>query len=192
MDVKAFVFTQTQQSVAPNLLQFHQVPLEVKASPAEKAGISQMMQVKGSGDSKPIDAIDGFNLGLKELLKLFRRMQEYVKAVKDGRTEGDLAVGRGLTGQLCTEPVIATEAIENLCKTSLQDSLMVVYLSNLLRTQISMAEKIQALYGDVVAQPLPQSSNYSRGEGGERRQGICLQWQAGSCSYGDNCRYSHV
>lgn len=191
MDVKAFVFTQTQPLVASNLLQFHQVPLEVKASSAEKAGISQMMQAKSSGDSKPIDSIDGFNLGLKELLKLFRRMQEYVKAVKDGKVEGDLAVGRGLTAQLSSEPVIATEAIENLCKTSLQDSLMVVYLASLLRTQISMAEKIQALYGDVALQAPAPTGNYTRSD--RFVGGVCQQWQqTGSCSWGDNCKYSHA
>merc|ERR1712072_1009225 len=108
--------------------------------------------------------------------------------------QGDLAVGRGLTAQLCSEPVIATEAIENLCKTSLQDSLMVVYLSNLTRTQISMTEKIQALYGDKETQfPAPPSNfNTNRQdnrEGGYNREGgelgVCRQWQAGNCTFGD-------
>merc|ERR1719199_1800314 len=152
--IKAFVNVRT--TVAESLLQFHEIPLRVQTSAAEKSGISQLMQAKKKAT---IDSIDGFNLGLKELLGLFRRIQEYVKAVQDGKVQGNLAVGRGLTAQLCSEPVIATEAIENLCKTSLQDSLMVVYLSNLTRTQISMTEKIQALYGDVVAQG-PPPSNY--------------------------------
>merc|ERR1711871_561877 len=150
LGVKAFVNVRTL--VAENLLQFHEVPLQVQTSVAEKSGISQLMQAKKEA---PIDSIDGFTLGLKELLGLFRRIQEYVKAVQDGKVQGNLAVGRGLTAQLCSEPVIATEAIENLCKTSLQDSLMVVYLASLTRTQISMTEKIQALYGDVVPQGPP-------------------------------------
>merc|ERR1719217_1694356 len=158
--VKGFVNVRTL--VAENLLQFHEVPLQVQTSAAEKSGISQLMQAKKEA---AIDSIDGFTLGLKELLGLFRRIQEYVKAVQDGKVQGNLAVGRGLTAQLCSEPVIATEAIENLCKTSLQDSLMVVYLSNLTRTQISMTEKIQALYGDVVASA---PGGYDRSGGYER------------------------
>jgi translation initiation factor 3 subunit F len=159
LGVKAFINVRTV--VADGLLQFHEVPLQVQTSlsPAERSGVSQLMQAK---KESAIDSIDGFTLGLKELLGLFRRMQEYVKAVQEGKVQGSLAVGRGLTAQLCSEPVIATEAIENLCKTSLQDSLMVVYLSSLTRTQISMTEKIQALYGDVVPQGPPQGFHIDR------------------------------
>lgn len=147
---KAFVNVDTK--VAHSLLQFHEVSLRVQTSQAEKAGISQLMMASratrdetGSG-RKDIATIDGFEGGLKELLSLFRRIQEYVRAVESGKTEGDLAVGRGLTAALCSEPVVDLEAVENLCNSSLQDALMVVYLSNLTRTQISIAEKINSQY----------------------------------------------
>merc|ERR1719188_2955357 len=100
---------------------------------------------QGAGP-KDIGSLDGFEGGLKELLSLFRRIQEYVKAVQSGKVEGDLAVGRGLTSALCSEPVIDVEAVEQLCTSSLQDALMVVYLSNLTRTQISIAEKINSQF----------------------------------------------
>merc|ERR1719181_2279795 len=171
LGVKAFVNVRTL--VAENLLQ-------VQTSAAEKSGISQLMQAKKEA---AIDSIDGFNLGLKDLLGLFRRIQEYVKAVQDGKVQGDLAVGRGLTAQLCSEPVIATEAIENLCKTSLQDSLMVVYLSNLTRTQISMTEKIQAMYGDVI----PPQRDYERRDYGDRDRS---KGYGDGKGYGDNRGYN--
>jgi translation initiation factor 3 subunit F len=154
--LKAFVNVRT--TVAESLLQFHEVPLRVQTSAAEKSGISQLMQARraarefpagGPKEHKDIATLDGFQGGLKELLSLFRRIQEYVKAVKDGKVEGDLQVGRGLTSALCAEPVIDVEAVENLCNSSLQDALMVVYLSNLTRTQISIAEKINSMYNGI-------------------------------------------
>eukprot|EP00933_Yihiella_yeosuensis_P072153 TRINITY_DN8046_c0_g1_i1.p1 TRINITY_DN8046_c0_g1~~TRINITY_DN8046_c0_g1_i1.p1 ORF type:complete len:332 (+),score=86.52 TRINITY_DN8046_c0_g1_i1:66-1061(+) len=153
--LKAFVNVHT--TVAENLLQFHEVPLRVQTSVAEKAGISQLMHARraarASGkenedqaNTQDAASLNGFLGGLKELLALFRRIQEYVKAVKAGKVEGDLAVGRGLTTALCAEPVIDVEAVEKLCNSSMQDALMVVYLSNLTRTQISIAEKINSMY----------------------------------------------
>lgn len=152
LGVKAYVNVRTQ--VAEGLLQFHEVPLRVQTSNAEKTGISQMMQgrratreaVANHSAPKDVATLDGFEGGLKELLGLFRRIQEYVRAVQGGTAKADLAVGRGLTQALCSEPVIDIEAVEQLCHNSLQDALMVVYLSNLTRTQIAIAERINAQY----------------------------------------------
>jgi len=148
LGIKAFMYV--QPIVAPSLLQFLEVPLRVQTSTAEKSGISQLMlarratrEAQASGTvAKDIASIDGFEGGLKELLGLFRRIQEYVRAVQSGKVEGDRPVGRGLTTALCAEPVIDTEAVEKLCQSSLQDGLMVVYLSYLTRTQTLIAEKI--------------------------------------------------
>lgn len=148
LGIKAFMYV--QPIVAPSLLQFLEVPLRVQTSPAEKSGISQLMlarratrEAAANGTvAKDLASIDGFEGGLKELLSLFRRIQEYVRAVMSGKVEGDRAVGRGLTTALCAEPVIDVEAVEKLCQSSLQDGLMVVYLSLLTRTQTLIAEKI--------------------------------------------------
>lgn len=150
LSMKAYVNVKTV--AAETLQQFHEVPLRVQTSAAEKSGISQLMQARRanreaatSGQApKGIGALDGFEGGLKELLSLFRRVREYVHAVHAGKAKGDLQVGRGLTAALCAERVIDIAAVEQLCNNSLQDALMVVYLSNLTRTQISIAEKINA------------------------------------------------
>jgi len=152
--VKAFVNVRTV--VAESLLQFHEVPLRVQTSSSEKAGISQLMHARRASREasrteegpRVVPSIDGFTGGLKELLGLFRRMQEYVRAVRADKIEGDLCVGRGLTTSLCSEPVIDAEAIESMCSSNLQDALMVVYLSKLTRTQIAIAEKITSQVGE--------------------------------------------
>lgn len=150
--IKAFVNVRT--TIAEQLLQFHEIPLTVETSNCQKAGISQLMHARrvtresqsAGGAPKSINNIDGFEGGLKELLELFRRIQKYVRAILADKVEGDSAVGRGLTTTLCAEPVIDMEAVENLCQSSLQDALMVVYLSNLTKTQIAIAERINTLF----------------------------------------------
>jgi len=152
MEIKAFVNVRTM--VAEGLLQFHEVPLKIQTSAGEKSGISQLMHARRAtreamqtGSAlREMASLDGFEGGLKELLSSFRRTQEYVQAVQKGSVKGDLAVGRGLTSALCAEPMIGMEAVEQLCNNSLQDALMVVYLSNLTKTQISIAEKINAQF----------------------------------------------
>lgn len=151
--IKAFINV-APSKVAEHFVQFHEVPVRVQTTRDEKAGISQLMQARratrdaklNNQGPKDIGTLDGFEGGLKEVLGLFRRIQEYVAAVKEGKLEGDLQVGRGLTAACCAEPVIDVEAVEALCNSSLQDALMVVYLSNLTKTQISLAEKINTLY----------------------------------------------
>lgn len=148
--IKAFLNVRTV--IADSLLQFHEIPLEVQTSAAEKAGISLLMQARRAAREAPpgsqpvasIGQMDGFEGGLRELLELFKKFQAYVREVAAGKKEGDLTVGRSITRTLCMEPVIDVDAVENLCMNSLQDTLMVVYLSNLTKTQISLAEKINA------------------------------------------------
>merc|ERR1719171_1646517 len=151
--IKAFLNVRTV--IADSLLQFHEIPLEVQTSAAEKAGISLLMQARrterdktpvtaSKGGAASIGQMDGFEGGLRELLELFKKFQGYVRDVQSGKVEGDVAVGRSITRTLCVEPVIDLDAVENLCMNSLQDTLMVVYLSNLTKTQISLAEKINA------------------------------------------------
>lgn len=154
LPLQAFVAVSTT-AAAGNLQQFHEIPLRVQTSATERTGISQLVHARratreaqhANAAPKDIATLDGFEGGLKELLGLFKRIQGYVKAVLAGQEEAHLTVGRGLTLSLCSEPVIDVEAVENLCSSSLQDALMVVFLSNLTKAQISIAEKIASQFG---------------------------------------------
>lgn len=149
LGVKAFVNVRTV--VADNLLQFHELPLKINTSAAERSGIRQLMHARraardAESTAADLNSMDGFEGGLKELLALFRRVREYVQAVRSKKIEGDVDVGRGLTAALCAEPIIDASAVEQLCHNSLQDALMVVYLSNVAKTQIAIAEKVNAAF----------------------------------------------
>eukprot|EP00435_Cladocopium_sp_Y103_P020467 s2445_g5.t1 len=89
--IKTFVNVRT--AVAENLLQFHEVPLRVQTSAAEKSSISQLMHARRANreaqanrmNAKDMASLDGLQGGLKELLGLSRRIQQYVRAVQSGK-----------------------------------------------------------------------------------------------------------
>ena len=62
--------------------------------------------------------------------------------MQEGRAKGDAAVGRYLADTLSVVPHFSKPDFERLFNESVQDVMMVTYLSNLLRTQIALAEKL--------------------------------------------------
>jgi hypothetical protein len=63
-------------------------------------------------------------------------------APQEGRCKGDPAIGRYLADTLSLVPHFGKAEFERLFNESVQDVMMVSYLSNLLRTQIALAEKL--------------------------------------------------
>lgn len=147
LTIKAFLSKVT--NVADTLVQFHEIPLKVESLASEKTGVSMLLRAREAKDdasSGAISNMDAFRHALERLLELFQKCKSYTASVLEGTVVGDASVGRDLTRVLCAEPFFNVEAFEDLCNASLQDTLMVVYLSNLTRTQITLAEKINAAY----------------------------------------------
>jgi translation initiation factor 3 subunit F len=71
----------------------------------------------------------------------------YVDSVVDGKTAADPDVGRKIADTLATIPRVRPEVFDKLFHNSLQDLLMVTYLSNITRTQLTIAEKLNASLG---------------------------------------------
>ena len=69
----------------------------------------------------------------------------YVDLVLSGAVEGDKKIGRYLLDTVSAIPKLDTEEFEKMFNNSLQDLLMVVYLANLTRTQVLLAEKLNAV-----------------------------------------------
>jgi len=146
LTIKAFLSKVT--NVADTLVQFHEIPLKIESLASEKTGIAMLLRAREmQGESgATISNIDAFRNALERLRDLFQKCKNYSANVLSGSIEGDASVGRELTRVLCAEPFFNVEAFEDLCAGSLQDTLMVVYLSNLTRTQITLAEKINAAH----------------------------------------------
>lgn len=146
LSIKAYMNKDTL--IAESLVQFHEVPLRVETLQSERSGIQMLLNARQEEQEakKDVSEMDAFKNALQQLKQLFAKCQEYVAEVKSGKREGDANIGRALMKVLSSEPFFDLEQFEELCANSVQDTLMVVYLSNLTRTQITLAEKINSAY----------------------------------------------
>lgn len=145
--IKAYMNKDTL--IAESLVQFHEIPLRVETLQSERAGIQMLLDARKDKEqdvTKEVSEMDAFKGALGQLKELFVKCKEYVDEVQSGKREGDANIGRALMKVLCSEPFFDLEQFEELCANSVQDTLMVVYLSNLTRTQITLAEKINSAY----------------------------------------------
>jgi translation initiation factor 3 subunit F len=62
-----------------------------------------------------------------------------------GQTPANNAIGRFLSTTISSLSLIDPASFEKMWNNHLQDLLMVVYLSDLTRTQIALAEKLQSI-----------------------------------------------
>jgi translation initiation factor 3 subunit F len=71
----------------------------------------------------------------------------YVSSVVEGSVAPDVIIGRQIADTLAGVPRIRPEIFNKIFQDSLQDLLMVTYLSNITKTQLTIAEKLNATMG---------------------------------------------
>lgn len=131
---------------------FHELSLKMESSEPEAICLDQMVASAGG-------TIDGKNteengalaepllVSMEKLFSLLETASNYVDSVVEGKVAPDAELGRQIANTLSTVPRIRPEVFDKLFNDSLQDLLMVTYLSNITRTQLSVAEKLNASLG---------------------------------------------
>jgi len=127
--------------------EFQRIPLALDTSDTEQASLETLMRCKQSDDkSAPLETdVDSVTASLSDLLEMLNTIIKYVDNVVEGKAESDRKIGRLLATCVDSLPKINPVEFERLFSNSLQDKLMVVYLANLTRTQLALAEKLQTL-----------------------------------------------
>ena len=67
---------------------------------------------------------------------------QYVEAVLDGTQEPDNSVGRALNDLMLSVPKMEADQFDVMLNSNLKDLLMVVYLSQMTKTQLQLNEKL--------------------------------------------------
>ena len=127
---------------------FNEIRLTLNTSEPETIALHQMVADSSPDNQKENGSKDQALLtSMEKLYTLLESTSAYVDSVVEGKTPPDAEVGRQIADALDAVPRIRPEVFDKLFNDSLQDLLMVTYLSNITRTQLSIAEKLNASLG---------------------------------------------
>jgi translation initiation factor 3 subunit F len=143
LGIKAF--TGTPISFAEKALgsYFQPVALEITTLEVDRVGFEVLSRTKTDGVTSLVADMENLEGSVSRLLQMIESVSEYVDGVVNGKIPADNAIGRFLSKSVSLIPKFDAESMERVLNNSVQDLLMVVYLANLTRTQIALAEKLQ-------------------------------------------------
>merc|ERR1719203_370937 len=90
------------------------------------------------------DSTAALQLSMERLYEMLETASSYVDSVVDGSVPADDKVGRKIADTLSSVPRIRPEVFDRMFNDILQGFLKVTYLSNITRTQPTIAEKLNA------------------------------------------------
>ncbi|KAI9738523.1 MAG: hypothetical protein M1818_005420 [Claussenomyces sp. TS43310] len=156
---------------------FIPVPYEIRYGEAEKSGLELISGAKDS-DSRAVPVltdIEGLERALGYTLDLLDRVSEYVSSVLDEEREPNNALGQFLMNALSLAPKVDAADIEKDFNNHIQDILVVSYLTNTIRTQIELSQRLATA---TITMGAPESgtvvsvdSGEGKGERGGKRAG---------------------
>jgi len=149
MGMKAF--TSTSMGVPGKTVgtMFTPVPVEIVCQEAERVGVNFVQHTKerlsrtgGIPIPNDLQQVTTTCIRLQDMLS---KLTDYVDAVVRGQVPADSTVGRCLMELVNSVPKISPEDFEEIVNSNMKDLLMVVYLSNLTKTQLILGEKLNMI-----------------------------------------------
>lgn len=123
---------------------FIPVPYEIRYSEPEKSGLELISGAKDSESraAPVVTDIEGLERAIEHTLDLLERVSEYVSSVLDEEREPNNALGQFLMNALSLAPKVDAADIERDFNNHIQDILVVSYLTNTIRTQIDLSQRL--------------------------------------------------
>ncbi|XP_067937673.1 eukaryotic translation initiation factor 3 subunit F-like [Watersipora subatra] len=123
---------------------FTPIPVELACYETEQIGLNPMLRGK-SAKSRTVEistGIEQVESACESLLSMLNVIQQYVNDVVNGDKAADPSLGRFLMNLVSSVPKIDPEKFEGLLNANFKDLLMVAYLANLTKTQLTITEKL--------------------------------------------------
>jgi len=142
---KAYVSSPVGVVQKPENCVFSPIPCEIRLQDGERSGLDLLVAATKSAShvASPQQDLEVLEQSLQNVLQMLDRVLGYVKSVLSGEVQGNIAVGRYLLDTLSTAaPALEKGKLEHLFNSHLQDTLMISYLGNLVRSQVEVSSRL--------------------------------------------------
>ncbi|KAJ6628956.1 JAB1/Mov34/MPN/PAD-1 ubiquitin protease-domain-containing protein [Mycena sp. CBHHK59/15] len=143
--VQAYVSSPVGVFPKPENCIFVPVPVRLQFQDAERSGLDLLTQTALSPNSttpQPVASLANLDTALTTVSQMLDRVLAYVRQVLAGEVEGDKALGRYLMDTLGVGAIGEKGGEDKAFNTSLQDTLMISYLANLVRSQAEVSSRL--------------------------------------------------
>jgi len=149
MDISAYVsepLGRSDSTENSSGLQFQ--PLKVSfADEKEFTGLSTLLTSKKDdlNQTTPLSETNNVRAAFLSLIQRVEVVSRYVDDVVAGKIKPDRKIGRFLAETMETSLLSDVEDYQKLYHNSVQDHLMTIYISNLMKTQLHLAKKLESM-----------------------------------------------
>ncbi|KAK7054881.1 hypothetical protein VNI00_003344 [Paramarasmius palmivorus] len=142
--VQGFVSSPVGVLPKPENCVFQPIPVSLQFRETERSGLDLLTTVSTNQTSSPISpfpvtSLDHLESSLQQVQSMLDRVLSYVRSVLNGSVKGDPAVGRYLMDTLGVDLDLDGKGGFN---SRLQDTLMMSYLSSLVRSQAEVSSRL--------------------------------------------------
>lgn len=148
MSCKAYVSKQLSLGGATLGTSFEEVRAGVVMAEADRVGMEMLFKsatASGFSGAASLSDADSMEVTIKKLLKTLQGVGEYVDEVASGAKPRDAELIGLLQTAMAAAPALPPNAFGKVFSSQVQDMLVAVYLANLTRAQLALAEKLQAV-----------------------------------------------
>jgi len=142
--MKAYVFAPLGVPGATSGSMFTPVQVELVAAEPEIAGLDLLYKTKYSKvrTVEPMPELSKVSEAAGKMQVMLDAVIQYVEAVMDGTQEPDNSVGRALNSLILSVPKMDVDQFEVMLNSNLKNLLMVIFLSQMTKTQLQLNEKL--------------------------------------------------
>ncbi|KAJ7284090.1 JAB1/Mov34/MPN/PAD-1 ubiquitin protease-domain-containing protein [Mycena rebaudengoi] len=143
--VQAYVSSPVGVFPKPENCIFVPVPVRLQFQEAERSGLDLLTQTASSATSttpQPVTSLANLDTTLNIVSQMLDTVLAYVRRVLSGEVEGDKALGRYLMDTLGVSAIGEKGGEDKAFNASLQDTLMISYLANLVRSQAEVSSRL--------------------------------------------------